>query len=166
MLCRRLDRMKISTASQFRFSPHSSLDIIKIISKARKIKTMDQEQQNQNQGMNVAGGQPPEMGVPLSNVPEEKKHVGPLIGIIIIVVVIILGGLYFWGQKVNNVAPQENTADSMTAEKVAGQADESLNALKTQGTSDSVADIEADLSATVLNGLDAEVGSIEAQLNP
>ncbi|MCR4306531.1 MAG: hypothetical protein NUV42_01030 [Candidatus Yonathbacteria bacterium] len=127
---------------------------------------MDQEQFNQNQGMNVAGGEPPKMDVPLSSVPEEKMHVGPLIGIIIIAVVMILGGLYFWGQKVNNVPPQENTADSMTAEKVAGQPDEALNALGTQGTSDSVADIDADLSATVLNGLDAEVGKIEAQLNP
>lgn len=127
---------------------------------------MDQEQFNQNQGMNVAGGEPPKMDVPVSSVPEEKTHVGPLIGIIIIAVVMILGGLYFWGQKVNDmIPPHKDVASDQTAEKVAGQSDEALNALETQGTSDSVADIEADLNATVLDGLDAEAGSIEAELN-
>jgi len=137
----------------------------KLINKARKITTMDQEQQNQNPGMNAMGGEPVKMDVPLSSVPEEKTHVGPLIGIIIIVVVIVLGGLYFWGQRVNNMAPQENMADSMTAEKVAAQPDEELNALETQGTSDTIADIEADTNATNLDGLDAEAGSIEAELS-
>ena len=38
---------------------------------------------------------------------------GPVIGIIIILAVIVLGGLYFWGQRTNETAQEE---DNLAAE--------------------------------------------------
>jgi len=41
----------------------------------------------------------------ISAMPPEARHskgsAGPTVGIIIIVIVFILGGLYFWGQRLN-----------------------------------------------------------------
>jgi len=120
---------------------------------------MDQEQLKQNEEMSGAGSSPADTAVPAAGAPEEKKHVGPMIGIVIIVAVIILGGLYFLEQRA-----VDTTESGMTAQEVMQVPDETLNALETQGVSDEVADIEADLTDTDLSGLDAELEDIEAQL--
>lgn len=65
---------------------------------------------------------------------------GPIIGIVVILAIIILGGLYFWSQRAD----------------VADQAVESINA---QDTSDEAAAIEADLNATDVENLDAELNA-------
>jgi uncharacterized protein HemX len=44
--------------------------------------------------------------------PNEDKSVGPTIGVILIVLVIILGGLYFWGQRISQ---QQQTQNAQTA---------------------------------------------------
>ncbi len=38
---------------------------------------------------------------PVETMPEKtvEKSIGPAIGIIVIIVLIVLGGLYFWGQR-------------------------------------------------------------------
>lgn len=33
--------------------------------------------------------------------PDPENSVGPLVGIIIIVLILVLGGLYFWGERLN-----------------------------------------------------------------
>ncbi|MCE9643786.1 hypothetical protein K8Q93_00845 [Candidatus Parcubacteria bacterium] len=33
--------------------------------------------------------------------PDKDNSVGPLVGIIIIVLILVLGGLYFWGERLN-----------------------------------------------------------------
>lgn len=92
--------------------------------------------------------------------PMPEKHRGGLIGAVIIVIILIVGGLYFWGKQINN-AP----VDEITAEEIATTPDEKTSALETQGTSDVVANIEADLDITNLNDLDTELGNIDAELN-
>lgn len=82
----------------------------------------------------------------------EKKSTGPTIGLIIVVLVIILGGLYFWSKQT-----KENSDTNMMAEQEAMM-------IKEQGSSDEVGDIEADLNATNLDNLDAELGDIDAEL--
>jgi HAMP domain-containing protein len=67
---------------------------------------------------------------------------GPIIGIIIILAIIILGGLYFWGQR-GAEAPL----------------DETLEAIGTQNAGDDTASIEADLNATDVENLDAELNA-------
>lgn len=92
---------------------------------------------------------------------EAKKSLGPVVGAVIVVLVIIVGGLYFWGTQLN----KEQGDAEITAEEITAQADPALDALEQQGTSDEIADIEADLTATDLDGLDAELEQIENELN-
>lgn len=68
--------------------------------------------------------------------------------IVIGAVVIVALGLAWWFWS----SPAGTGGDSGTA------------ALETQGTSDEVAAIDADLQATDLNGLDAESDAIDAEL--
>lgn len=91
----------------------------------------------------------------------EKKSVGPIIGIAIILVIIIFGGLYYWGGQINN---QEERAN-ITPEEIIEQEDPTLETLETQSSSDEIVDIEADLDLTNLEGLDKELGDIDAELN-
>ncbi|MBI1975545.1 MAG: hypothetical protein HYS59_00910 [Candidatus Vogelbacteria bacterium] len=88
---------------------------------------------------------------------EQQQGVGPLFGIIIIVLVLVLGGLYYAGSRPSGQSAQ-------TAEEILAQDDASLENLLVQQSSDGVASIEADLSATDLDGLDAEIGAIESEL--
>jgi len=85
---------------------------------------------------------------------EGHKPVGPVIGSIIVVLLIILGGLYFWGERLN-----QSGSSSVAAP------DPALQSLKTQGTSDEVSALETDAAATDLNGLDKELGDIQKELS-
>jgi uncharacterized protein HemX len=100
----------------------------------------------------------------VSNEKVEEKTVGAIIGVIIIVVIIIIGGLYFFFKqnKTQEEIPVETTP---TAEEIAAEPDNAIQALETQGTSDKITDIEADLGNTDLKNLDIEMGNIEAELN-
>ena len=97
---------------------------------------------------------------PMGKTPQapQEKAVGPIVGAVIIVVVLVLGGLYFWGQKIaQEGAPQ-------TADEILEAPDETLESLEQQGTSDEIPDIEADLNATNLEELDVELRDIEGEL--
>jgi len=92
----------------------------------------------------------------------ESKNTGSIIAIIIIVLVIIMGGLYFWGEKINN---NYEDAPSITPEEIMTQTDEKTENLKQQSDSDLIADIEEDLGLTDLDGLDTELQNIDAEFN-
>lgn len=68
---------------------------------------------------------------------------GPIIGVIIILAIIILGGLYFWSQRASD--------ETLTNEVVEG--------INTQSDSDEASAIEADLDATDIENLDAELNA-------
>ena len=85
----------------------------------------------------------------------EGKSFGPIIGIIIIVIILIFGGLYFWGQQLN---------EEVSIESLAPSADETIGTLEMQSTSDEISDIESDLDLTDLEDLDADLDSIEDEL--
>ena len=115
------------------------------------------DQNKMNQSVDAAEG-----GVPQGEQPMEqgggevKKPMGPIIGVAIIVIVLILGGLYFWSTQLSK--------EEMTAEEITAQEDPALIELQKQSDSDEIADIEADLDATDLEGLDAELEQIEQEL--
>ena len=90
-------------------------------------------------------------GAQMPPMPEEKKPVGAVISIIVIVLVLAFGAYYFLKQ-----VPME--ADSLTTAEV--QADQAISALSTQGTSTELSDIQKDLDATDLSGLDAGLSDI------
>lgn len=86
---------------------------------------------------NNMGGGSADMGV------EPKGSAGPVVGIIVILVIIILGALYFWGQR--------GDGTNLT--------DEQLNVINTQNTTDDTASIEADLNATDIESVDAQINA-------
>lgn len=87
--------------------------------------------------------------------PSESSAAGPVIGAIIIVAVLILGGFYYWGAYL-----EERDRAALTAEDIMNQPDVILEQLKTQGTSDELGAIEADVDATDLENLTTELDQI------
>lgn len=95
------------------------------------------------------------------NVAAHEKPVGPAIATIIIVLILIIGAFYFWGSKLEKVSPIDENA---TAENILTKPDTSLDAIKTQGSSDEIGAIEQDANATDLQNLNAETKNIDAEL--
>lgn len=87
----------------------------------------------------------------------EQKSVGPVVGSIIIVLVIVLGGLYFWGSRLNR-------EETLSGDDIRNSSDAALGQLVRQSNSDDLSAIEADAKATNLDGLDSEVNKIEKEL--
>jgi hypothetical protein len=99
-------------------------------------------------------GQPAQKSTPASNPnPNEKSGVGPIIGSIIVIVLIVLGGLYFWGQKLQTEEPIDPERDSLTSE------------LSEQSDSDEITEIDEDLDSTELDSLDEDLSTIEGELD-
>ena len=84
-----------------------------------------EEQNNVNMGSVPSGG-----------------SAGLIIGAIVILAIIILGGLYFW---------RERTDDMMT--------NEAIDSINMQSDSDDTTSIEADLNTTDVDSLDAELNA-------
>lgn len=85
---------------------------------------------------------------------ENKSSIGSIIGTIIIIAIIILGGLYFWGKRVEEAKLKESLVTDTTAPTV----DNSEAAvIKSVSPADDLDSIQADLNATNLNNLGAEV---------
>ncbi|TSC62855.1 MAG: hypothetical protein G01um101448_736 [Parcubacteria group bacterium Gr01-1014_48] len=92
--------------------------------------------------------------------PQKQGQIGAVIGIIIIIVVLALGGLYVWGARLNKVTEPNGE----TAEDIMNSSDPTTDNLTTQGTSDDLSAIEDDLDTTSLDQLDAEMNSINAEV--
>jgi hypothetical protein len=89
-----------------------------------------------------------------SPIEPRKKSYGALIAVIVILLVIVVGGLYFLGQRMSQTPytlPTDNS-DSITASQ------------KSQGTSDDLQSIQADLNATDFNNLDQGAAALEAEI--
>ena len=111
-----------------------------------------------NQNMPTQNENTPQESQPGKPEEGEKKPMGPIVGVIIIVIVLVFGGIYFWGAKISKES-------AITAEEITAQEDPALIKLQEQSTSDEIADIEADLDATDLEGLDAELEQIDQDLS-
>lgn len=104
--------------------------------------------------------QVPQNTIPQSPIKEpEEKSIGPAIGIIVIIALIVLGGLYFWGERLESKKVQNETL--RTEETITPGAD--LEQMQTQSTSDESSAIEADLEATDIDNLGTEMNSIESE---
>ncbi|MEX0917244.1 MAG: hypothetical protein WDZ90_01870 [Candidatus Paceibacterota bacterium] len=87
---------------------------------------------------------------------KKEGHIGPLISAGIIILILVVGGIYYWGTKVNEDGLQNETEQDMD--------ETSIEALQTQDSSDEVGAIEEDLENTNLDSLDAELSDIESEL--
>ena len=92
--------------------------------------------------------------MPEKNAPKDGG-IGPTLSIILIIILIALGGLYYFTQGI------EEYNDGYTDENT----EQAVQELQTQGTSDEVAEIEADLEATDFSEIDAMMLELEAELN-
>jgi flagellar basal body-associated protein FliL len=64
---------------------------------------------------------------------EDKKSVGPAVGIVIIIIVLLIGGYYFWSSKIANkkapVVNQEQTANLPATTTSIGDMENDLNSV-------------------------------------
>lgn len=110
---------------------------------------------NQNPGQNPMGTVMPQT----PQTPSDKKTIGPLVGVVIIILVLVLGGLYYWGQKINT---EDQT---VSPETITGADDPLLAELNQQSDADTTAAIETDLNATDLSNIDTELENIETEVS-
>lgn len=91
--------------------------------------------------------------------PTNKSSIGSIIGTIIIIAIIILGGLYFWGKRVEEAKLRQDLVSDNT-----NQTEEMNEAavIKSISGSDDLSAIEAELNSTNLDNLGAEM-NIQAQ---
>jgi uncharacterized protein YdgA (DUF945 family) len=85
---------------------------------------------------------------------QPKSSIGSIIGTIIIIAVIILGGLYFWGKRVEETKLQQNLVSDNTEQATTSN---EAAVIKSMSSSDELGSLEADLSATKLDNLNPEL---------
>lgn len=90
---------------------------------------------------------------------QNKSSIGSIIGTIVIIAVIILGGLYFWGKRVE----EEKLRQQLVAESAQQQTvpvSES-DKIRTVSGSDDIDSIQADINSTNLDNLGTELDTIQ-----
>jgi len=93
--------------------------------------------------------------MPISSIPGnngDKKSYGPLIAVVVILFLIVIGGLYFLGQRMSRGSYQSLQQPNQ---------DQVTESLQSQGDSDDISSIEADLNATDIDSLDQGAAVIE-----
>ncbi|MFA6338544.1 MAG: hypothetical protein WCW87_00560 [Candidatus Paceibacterota bacterium] len=110
------------------------------------------ENLNQQNNTNNASGTIPEIKM------TPKNSIGPLVSALIVIALIALGGLYAWSQNISKI---EEIKSENTEIIKSNTAQEEINKLTTQGTSDEVDSIKQDLDATNLDKIDSDVQSIQ-----
>lgn len=92
-----------------------------------------------------------------------------MIGAIIIVALVAIGGLYYWGMRLNQqmlsdeqntAVPDEKTQTPPTSTSNGASEDPAVKALQTQSSSDETSSIEADLNATNVESLDGDMQGV------
>ncbi len=86
---------------------------------------------------------------------QNKSSIGSIIGTIIIIAIIILGGLYFWGKRVEESKLKQDLV-SQNSEQPTQMQNNTGNINKTSDVDD-LNSINADLKASNFNNLDAEL---------
>lgn len=95
---------------------------------------------------NQATPQPPEPQRP------KEGSFGPTLAIILIIILIALGGLYYFTKGVDYSYDGQYESDP------------AIEAMQAQGSSDEIAEIEADLEATDFSEIDALMLELDAEL--
>ncbi len=81
----------------------------------------------------------------------QKGSASGIIATVIIIALIILGGLYFWGKRINT---QKDATALMNQERMASQ---EASVIQSVSTNDDTASIQAELNATQTSGLGTEL---------
>ncbi len=89
---------------------------------------------------------------------ENKSSVGSIIGTIVIIAIIILGGLYFWGKRVEESKLRQNLVTDNSNNQQSVEMSEAAT-IKSISNSDDLNSIEADLNSTKFDNLGAEANN-------
>jgi hypothetical protein len=87
---------------------------------------------------------------------ENKSSAAGMVGIILIITLILLGGLYFWGKRIEESKVAETMSTDQTGFTVPAQYSEAT-AIRSMSSSDDTATLQADIQNTKLDNLDAEL---------
>ncbi len=96
---------------------------------------------------------------------ENKSSVGSIIGTIIIIALIVLGGLYFWGKRVEEAQNAKKMASEATLPTVSAEDQAAANeaaSIKSTSSLDDLDSIESDLNNTNTTNLSPEL-DVQAQ---
>lgn len=89
----------------------------------------------------------------------KKVGIGSTVGTIIIIALIVLGGLYFWGKRLEeskNIKQITTENTQVTPTPLTAEQQEA-NLIRTTSTSDDLGSIESDLGKTNLDNLTPEL---------
>ncbi len=95
--------------------------------------------------------------------PQNKSGVGSIIGTIVILAIIILGGLYFWGKRVEETKTVQKLAADTTELNAPTPTPNEATVIMTMSSSDDLNSIQSDITATKTTGLSAELNQPTAQ---
>ena len=90
---------------------------------------------------------------------QNKSSIGSIIGTIIIIALIILGGLYFWGKRIEESKLTQNAMTDTTTTQPVNPDQNEATVIKSMSSGDDVSSIEADLNKTNLNNLAPELNT-------
>jgi len=100
---------------------------------------------------------------PMPASPAPKKDpmaAGPIAVIVIIIGLLAIGAWYFMSQNLGNLS---SDAPATTVEGLQGSDDPAVQAALSQGSSDDLSSIEADVTATDFSGVDESAAAIDAE---
>lgn len=118
------------------------------------------QQPNNSPISNIPTGGAPMNTSPVAPLPENKSSIGSIIGTIIVIAIIILGGLYFWGKRIDEARMKEGLVSNEPVENTQVVDDNmEANAIMSVSGSDDLNSIEAELKATNLDNLGAELNT-------
>ena len=89
---------------------------------------------------------------------QNKSSIGSIIGTIIIIALIILGGLYFWGKRIEESKATQSAMTDTEAGITTPEQNEAT-VIKSMSSSDDVSSIETDLQKTNTTNLDTELNA-------
>lgn len=115
----------------------------------------------------MRGMPPPDQVPPASpqNFSRPSQTIGPLIGIIIVIAVLVIGGIYFWSQRKEKLQREEERKAAEETSLREGAVDRLGGTVGApESTSDEVGAIQADLLATDIDNLDADLRNAESEL--
>lgn len=112
----------------------------------------------------------PEESYGITHTPDQTRHLGIILGVLIVILMLILGGLYLWGSTLQNMegvetAPAARPTADQNNEPESTNAEAQVETFQALSTSNEIDAIQADIESTNFDELDAELNIIDAELD-
>jgi len=90
----------------------------------------------------------------MSMSPHPQSNFGAVIGTIIIIGLIVIGGLYFWGKRIEDRQEKQTILETMNKNSEVATQQEAA-AIQSVSSSDDISSLRADMQATTVTNLDS-----------